>query len=201
MKAFFASIRKTLIAGFLFFLPVFVILVIVTKAWGMLTGVGQKVAGLFGLKTIAGIGTTSIITGLILLLILFLGGLLVRLAFIGNFRIMLEEKILVYIPGYTHYKNIIREKIDKKAATPKTPVLVKMLGHLQPALLVENDEKGNSIIIVPASPSITNGQVFLVKSHDIIELNISEQTLKSSLQSMGKGLLDLQEQINNGNPD
>jgi hypothetical protein len=44
MKSFFANIRKIAVAGFLFLLPVYVLLVIITKAWASLSSVGTGLA-------------------------------------------------------------------------------------------------------------------------------------------------------------
>ena len=45
MKTFFAKLRRVAIAGFLFLLPVYVVLVIATKAWTSLSSVGTDDLG------------------------------------------------------------------------------------------------------------------------------------------------------------
>jgi uncharacterized membrane protein len=67
MKKFFKSLKTTIISGIIFLLPVFVVLIIIQKLYSKLTGFGAQLAALLGIKSVAGIGATSIATTFILL--------------------------------------------------------------------------------------------------------------------------------------
>lgn len=90
MRTFLVNLRNIAIAGFFFLLPVIVVLIIVTKAWGALTSVGAKLAAMFGMKTIVGLASTSVFTGLLLVVICIACGLLVRVTFVSALGNMVE---------------------------------------------------------------------------------------------------------------
>ena len=56
MKQFFANLRQTAIAGFFFLFPLYVVFIVIFKAWTSLTSIGSKLASMFGVKTVLGVG-------------------------------------------------------------------------------------------------------------------------------------------------
>jgi len=114
MKTFFDKFKNTILSGILFFLPVFFLVGLIQKLWNSLTGFGAKLASLVGVKSIAGIGAASLLTTILLILIFYICGLLVQLAFIGKFKSWIENTLLQYIPGYLTYKVKMEEKLFKK---------------------------------------------------------------------------------------
>ena len=109
MKTFLLNLRNVAVAGFFFLLPVIVVLIIVTKAFGALTSVGAKLAAMFGLKTIVGLTSTSVFTGVLLVVICLACGLLV--AFVSAVGNAVEAWLAQYIPGYATYKAMAEEKL------------------------------------------------------------------------------------------
>jgi hypothetical protein len=76
MKRFFANVRNVALSGFFFLLPVYVIFIIITKAWASFSSVGTRVAGMFGMKSIVGVNGSTVISGLLLIIIWIACGLL-----------------------------------------------------------------------------------------------------------------------------
>jgi hypothetical protein len=66
MKAFFIKVKNLAVAGFFFLLPAFVFFIVVTKAWTYLSTLGIRIAALFGMKTIMGLGSDTVFSGLLL---------------------------------------------------------------------------------------------------------------------------------------
>jgi len=60
MKTFLAHVREVAISGFFALFPVYVLFVIITKAWTSLASMGTRLAGMFGLKSILGVGGTTV---------------------------------------------------------------------------------------------------------------------------------------------
>jgi hypothetical protein len=54
MKIFVTGIRNLAISGFFFLLPIFVIFIIITKAWNAMTSIGTRLAGIVGVSSIVG---------------------------------------------------------------------------------------------------------------------------------------------------
>jgi hypothetical protein len=62
MKTFLNKLRDITIAGF-FAQPVYILLLVVAKAWKSLQSLGAGIAGIFGMKPILGIGGGTIFHG------------------------------------------------------------------------------------------------------------------------------------------
>ena len=191
MKTFLINLRNVAVAGFFFLLPVIVVLIIVTKAFGALTSVGAKLAAMFGLKTIVGLTSTSVFTGVLLVVICLACGLLVRVAFVSAVGNAVEAWLAQYIPGYATYKAMAEEKLQHKVRLlPYQAALIKLGDHWRPAYVVEQDRDGNSVVFVPEAPDTSRGKVFLVGRDQVTLLSsLTANQLDASLKGMGKGLL------------
>ena len=86
MKSLFTKIRNLAVAGFLFLLPVYVLLVIITKAWASLSSIGTSLAKMFGLPAMLGVGGSTAVSGLLLIVVWIGCGLVVRISFVDAFN-------------------------------------------------------------------------------------------------------------------
>ena len=93
MKAFFSKVRNVLVAGFLFLLPVYVVLIIISKAWTSLSSIGTKVAAMFGMKSILGVGGSTVFSGLLLIIIWIACGLLVNFSHLHSSAFLSPHKL------------------------------------------------------------------------------------------------------------
>jgi hypothetical protein len=186
MKKFLENSRNTILSGILFFLTIFFLLGLIQKVWQSLTGFGAKLAAFVGVKSVAGVGAASIVTTLLLILIFYICGLLVRFAFIGKFRNWIENTLLQYIPGYLTYKVKMEEKLIKKADERK-PVLVVTPNGSRPGLLIESAGR-SATVYLPNTPDTNNGQVWVVDLSNIRHLKGDAKSLLKSVQYSGKGM-------------
>ena len=190
MKTFFNKAKRLFVAGFLFLLPVFVVFIVVRKAWTALTATGAKIASVFGLQTTTG---AAVFTALLLIVICIVCGLLiVRFSSMKRFNQMVEGQLMKYIPGYGTYKALAEEKLQQKEKIiPWSPALLKTGNDsLQPVFIIEIDDAGNNIILIPAIPETNKGQLFIVKEERLERVStFSANEFDKTLRSMGKGLL------------
>lgn len=193
MKNLFANIRNVAVAGFLFLLPVYVLLVIITKAWTSLSSIGTGLAKLFGLESVLGVGGATAVSGVLLILIWIACGLLVRLSFVDAINKGIERLLVKYVPGYSTYKAIAEDKLHQKTRTlPYASVLVRADPGWQPAFLIEQDVDGHCVLFVPSAPDTSAGNVLLATRDQLRFLPaITANDLDVSLKTMGKGLLDM----------
>jgi hypothetical protein len=83
-------------------------------------------SGLFGIKTILGIHAGVALTGLLLVAIWFLTGLLVRISFVNAMSRAMERNLSRFLPGYATYKEMAEEKLQHKIKIlPYTSALIK----------------------------------------------------------------------------
>lgn len=190
MKKFINKIKNTFLSGVLLFLPLFFLMGLIQKLWSSLTGSGTKIAKLLDLKYFSGVAEASIATSILVILIFYACGLLVRFAFIGNFKNWIEDAILQYIPGYLNYKVRMERRLIKKVGE-WLPVLVKTNEGARPALLIEA-KGGLSTVYFPNSPDTNYGEIWVVDSVMVKQLKGDAKSLMRSIQYSGKGLLEMQ---------
>jgi hypothetical protein len=189
MKIFLARLRNTVVAGFLFLLPVYVLLVVVTRVWTSLSSVGTTLAGMFGLTSILGVGGSTVLSGVLLMLVWLGCGLLVRLPFISRFSKATERWLVRYIPGYEAYRMTAEEKVRLRTL-PYTSALIKHQEFWRPAYLVEQDGVGNCVVFLPSVPDTNRGSIVLATRDELrLVPSMPANALDASLKRMGRGLL------------
>jgi uncharacterized membrane protein len=186
MKSFFEHIRTRVLAGVIFLIPVFVVVTVVQKMLANLKGAGNYLVTTFGIKDLLGSQAVTVVTALILVLLFYFFGWLVRFSMLTRLRDWLENTLLQYIPGYLTYKAKMQEKIEPTADT-RVPVMVSMQNNKRPALLIE-ENAGEATVFFPNSPDTNNGQVMVVSVQQITRLNDGAAAFIKNMQRFGKGL-------------
>lgn len=190
IKRHIANFRNTILKGVLLFLPLYFIWGLIQKIWYSLIKYGSKIAGLSNIKQVAGIGATAIITTILLILIFYIAGLLIRFSIIGKIKNWIENSLLQYIPGYLTYRVKMEESLTKKVDNRK-PVLVATSEGSRPGLEIER--LGQSVTVyIPNSPDTNYGEVWLVDSSQVTLLKGDIYTFLKCVQFSGKGLLKMQ---------
>jgi len=191
MKTFLTNLRNLIISGIFFLLPIIVVFVILTKGWVWLTSIGKRIAQVFGLSSFLGHGGTTVVSGLLLLALCLLCGLLMRYAFLAGLRQSLEGLLLKYLPGYDVYKAMAEEKLqNKRQILPYASALIKQQDYWQPAYIVEQDQNGDHVVFVPDIPDTAKGRILIAKTEQIkILSSVAANDLDACLRRTGKGLL------------
>lgn len=186
MNSFFENVRKTILSGIIFLMPVFAVVFLLQKVWNGMTGYGQQIATFFGVKTFAGVGPASIMKTILLIVIFYGCGLLVRFAMVTRMREWIETNLLVFVPGYLKY----RVKMEEKLLPPvdSRPTVLVRMGHFSKPGLLMGTSGGKAIVFLPSTPDTDNGEVVVMPEQDIEMLTMTAKELKSSLQMSGSGL-------------
>jgi len=166
--------------------PAFVLIAVIEKIFGFLSGFGKGLAASLGLKSIGGISAAPIVTTILLLLIFYLCGLLVRFTFVTKAKEWIENSVLIYIPNYSKYKAKMMSKLQPTKDERK-PALVEINDYLKPCLIVSSSESMTTVFL-PSSPDTDNGEVLIVDSGKVRTLNMDATEFKNSLLLSGKGL-------------
>jgi hypothetical protein len=191
MSQFFTKLRQIVVAGFFFLFPLYVVFVVISKAWTSLTSIGSKLASMFGVKSVIGVGGTTLFTSLAIVAIWLLCGLLVRVSFVSAFSKALERTISGLIPGYATYRAIAEEKVAHKTKLlPYDSALLNQGDCQQPAFVIDKDDEGNFVLFLPDIPETNHGRV-VVAHGDKVRLvpSLSANELDVLLKKLGKGLL------------
>ncbi|MBL0739413.1 hypothetical protein JI750_21160 [Flavobacterium sp. GN10] len=194
MKRFLLQAERNCISGALVLLPLLVFFILLGKVWKFFQDYGEKFAHFLRLDLVLGKYATDIAGGLILLILIYLSGYLMRLAVLKRFTNWIDEKLMIFLPGYEKNKKEAEEKLLKRNHEPKPvtdlPILFKNGDFWQPAHLIEENENGSAVIFVPTAPTHNQGQILIVQSDDFRKLtDTTIGALDESIKSFGKGIL------------
>jgi uncharacterized membrane protein len=186
LKEQLKKIQRTVISGIVLFIPVFVLLAILEKVFGFLSGFGKGLASTLGLKSIGGVSAAPIVTTILLVIIFYLSGLLVRFALVTKAKEWIENSVLNYVPNYAKYKAKMLAKVQPTKDERK-PALVEINDCLKPCLIVSSSES-KTTVFVPSCPDTDNGEVLIVDSKKVKAIKMDIIEFKNSLLLSGRGL-------------
>jgi len=191
MKAFLAKLRNVATAGFFFLLPVYVLFIILTKAWSSLSSLGGSIAGMFGMKSILGVRRQHRFLGTSAHHNLDCVWFARAFLFVAGFNKRVENLLSKYIPGYATYRTIAEEKLRNKVRMlPYSSALIQQQEYWRPAYVVEQDADGNCVVFLPETPDTSSGQILIAKREQVrIVPSVTANQLDATLKQMGKGLL------------
>jgi len=187
MKKWLQHVQKQILAGIIFMIPVFVVLTIFQKLWAALKGGGDTISAYLGLTAVMGGNSATVATALLLVVIFYLLGWLVRFGMLVKFRDWLEESVLQHIPGYLTYKAKMQDKL-MPAQDERVPVMVRMDGGERPGLLIEENTEF-AMVYFPNTPDSNNGQCWCVPLVAVRKLDMSPGGLIKAMQGYGRGIL------------
>jgi len=190
MKTFLGHLRDIAISGFLALLPLYVLFIVIAKVWKSLSSVGAGIAGMFGMKSILGVAGSTVLSGLLVIALWIVIGMLVRFSFMAALSRAAERAMSKYIPGYETYKTIAEEKLQHKVrALDYASALIRWQEYWRPAYIVEQDEDGTCVLFLPDVPETNKGHVLLAKQDQVrVVSSITANQLDASLKKMGRGL-------------
>jgi hypothetical protein len=191
MKQVITKLSQVVIAGFFLLFPMYVVFIVLSKAWMSLTSIGTRLAALFGVKTVLGVGGHQLLTGLLIIFIWLLCGLLVRVSFIGALSRAMERTISSLIPGYASYRAIAEEKIARKTKILPFASAWLTLGDCdRPVFIVDKDNVGNFVLFLPDVPETSRGHLLVARADRVrLMQSLTANQLDAILKKMGEGLL------------
>ena len=189
MRRFLKIIRNHIVTGFVFFMPVLIALVIISKFWNKLLVLGSKISKLLKIDTVLGTTGDAIVTVILIILICIVAGFLVKLSVFKRMSDALDEALANFIPGY----NDLRKTTEKKIGMgPQEEIfetcLVHIQDHWQPAYLVDVKESGEATVYIPIAPTFKTGQVAIVPAEHYKKMKIDSKTLNNYLKEFGRGI-------------
>ena len=108
MNSIWFFIKTTVKGGVFFFLPLFFIVMVIEKAFIVLSKVISPLAIKFGVHNFAGRASIGILILIVIILICFIGGLLTRIRQLKRLNEKLDETLTDLVPQY----RILRSKTD-----------------------------------------------------------------------------------------
>jgi uncharacterized membrane protein len=190
MRSVYRIIRRHIITGFIFLMPVFVAVALINKFWDKIIAVAGKVSNLLFIDVLLGPGGNVIVALILLFLLCMIAGFLVRFTFFKRMSDGIDNKLAGFIPGYVELKKETQKKIGEapKEETVFETCLVQTREYWKPAYLIDIADNGDATVFFPAAPTFETGEVAIVPKDCCKKLTMDSQTLNACLKQLGKGL-------------
>ena len=184
MKETFKKIKSTIISGVILFLPVFILVSLFQKVYGFVYGIGHKLTVILGLDSAS--GWVTVMSAILLVIIVYVFGLIAKLTSVTKAKEWFENNVLNYVPNYSKYNAKMTTKLQP-GEDLRQPALIGINDLWKPGFLISS-ENGKSTVFMPSTPDTDYGEVWVVETGRVKELNMTAKEFKKSLHLSGKGL-------------
>jgi uncharacterized membrane protein len=190
MHAIFTRLRKLIVTGFIFIMPVLITVAVLMRFEKHLLKVG---GGLNKMLRITALGQSgdAVMAVVFFLSICVVAGLLVRISFLRRVSERMDRKLNDLVPGYSQIRSEATKKVG--AGRDEEPLfeacLVKVQELSQPGYIIEENPDGTDTVFVPQAPAFTTGQVYVVDPSRIKKLDINSAALNADLKRLGRGIM------------
>ena len=191
MKKTFDFVKEMLIGGILFFIPLIILVVILQKAFQIADVIVKPIINLLNVTQIFGIGVEIIISIVIILFIIYIGGLISKTAKAKKMVGRLEDALLSKIPGYDMIKNMGESFVGFEENTSFQTVLARIEDAWQLAFLIEEIEGEQYAVYVPGAPNPLSGTVYILEKIRIKRTTIPMKSAMKCLHRLGAGSNEL----------
>lgn len=194
MRSFYAFVKSTLIGGFLFLLPIGVLLIVMAKLVVYARRAGEVIHARLFPGAEGNFGPT-LFAVLFLLLLAFAAGALARTRLGVALFDKLEAGILARLPVYTVIRQAVADLSGgtvRLAAGQGTEVVEVRLDDMTVlGFLIERRESGDAVVFLPGAPSALSGSVALVTGDRIAPTDLSPMEVMAGMRRLGAGLAGL----------
>jgi uncharacterized membrane protein len=191
MHALFTRLRKLIVTGFIFIMPVLISVAVLMRFWKHILRVGGLLSRLMRIDTVLGPSGDAVVAVLFFLTVCLVAGLLIRVSFLRRASERMDHKLNDLIPGYSQLRSETTKKLGVEK--PEEPLfdacLVKMQELWEPGYIIEQNPDGTDTVFVPQAPAFTTGQVYVVDPSRIKKLDINSAALNAHLNRLGKGIM------------
>ncbi len=187
MKPVFAFLKTTLIGGLLMLLPSWLLILLVAKAVGFIKSLAAPLVTRLP-KTI---NFPTLIAVLLLLLVCFLTGLIMRTALGRRGADAIESHLLKRIPGYTFLRGLTHRFAGDKEEESFAVCLAAIGDTLVPALLVEEHPGEQCTVFVPSAPTPGVGVIYIIPRERVHVVDVALTHALGCVTRWGVGSGDL----------
>ena len=141
-------------------------------------------------ESVMGVGLFTVISVLLILLICYLAGVLAESKTIKSLMALLEDNLLVFIPGYAMMKSRASEAIGETDDKWKA-VLIGDNDEWKLGIEVDRQPGGYCTVFFPEPPDAKSGEMKLVHESKLKPLNMPVSKLVKIIRKYGHGAANL----------
>jgi uncharacterized membrane protein len=174
----------------LFLFPAMVLLFIFEKAISIAQSIIQPIKTYLPAERVLGIGTFSLLSLFLILMVCYLAGMLADRKYVKLFISFIEDNLLAFIPGYAMIKSTASETIKDSDDDWKV-VLINEDDDQLFGIEVDKRPDGYSMIFFPEPPDAKSGEMKLMPESNFKRTEISSDTLVKIIRNYGHGSVDI----------
>ena len=179
--------KTTLIGGVLVVLPIYVSALLLVKTLSGIVALLSPVTA----QLPADAQFRRIIAFLIVVLVCFVAGLIVRTGTGLRVKNAFERMLLDKIPGYTLLRGLAGRLAGENKSEMFTVALAEIEEALVPAFIVEELDDGRYVIFVPSVPTPAAGAIYIIARERVHLVDVSFTKAVSVISKWGAGAGDL----------
>ena len=179
--------KTTLIGGVLVVLPIYVSALLLVKTLSGIVALLSPVTA----QLPADAQFRRIIAFLIVVLVCFVAGLIVRTGTGLRAKNAFERMLLDKIPGYTLLRGLAGRLAGENKSEMFTVALAEIEEALVPAFIVEELDDGRYVIFVPSVPTPAAGAIYIIARERVHLVDVSFTKAVSVISKWGAGAGDL----------
>jgi uncharacterized membrane protein len=182
-------LKTTIIGGASFLLPVAIIIFILSYALRLVRRIAEPISHSLHLDHLAGagIGTVTILSIAVLVLISFAAGVIARTAAGRRITRWSESSFLGRFPHYHVIKSMAEGLAHIENASGLKPALINIEGGWQIGYLLEQLDKDWVVVFLPQAPSPMSGNVMYMPQDRVRPLDITMVQAMSIVKAIGVG--------------
>jgi len=187
MKQGLSFVAKSLLAGFLVVVPIYLSVLLLLKAMKSVVSLVRPVALLLP----ESVPAEMLLSLLLVLVICFLIGISVRTSRGKAIRERLEKTLFERIPGYALIRSLTQQLAGSSHEKIWKPAFVEIEEALVPAFIIEEFADGRYTVFVPSVPTPFAGAVYVLDRKRVHPLDVPFTDALRTVSKWGSGSKDL----------
>jgi uncharacterized membrane protein len=191
MKPLVQFLKVTLVGGLLVVLPLWVSLLLLFKAIKGALAMLVPIAKLLPQTVVH----EKVVALLLLLLICFGVGLLIRTELGKRIGDWLEKHLLGRLPGFSILRGMVRQFAGEKEEQSFQPALVEIEEALVPAFIIEKHADGQFTVFVSSSPTPMAGAIYILQPERVHPVDVPLRKAMVCVTKWGAGAAEMRAAI------
>src|SRR5262249_27818768 len=187
MKVLRDFVGTTVVGGVLVLVPIYLAVLLVVKLMDTVVGVVKPIANLLP----AWLPAERLLSLLLVLLLCFLVGVLVRTTRGAAMRDKLERSLFGKLPGYELFRSLSLRATGHSDQAGWKPAIVEVEDAYVPAFIIERLDNGSFTVFVPSVPTPFAGALYVLTPDRVHEIDVPVAQAARALSQWGIGTGDL----------
>jgi len=177
----------TVIGGFVIFLPIGLLVGVLSVVYDTITGILSPIRNLVGFSPDVRAWIVNGASILVIVITFFMVGLVIRTSIGRKVHSLIDTKLLGRIPFYSTLRDTVQQFVSRDKTPFKQVVLADVMNVKMTGFVTDHHANGMHTIFVPTTPNPTNGFIFHVKKSDLVFLDVKPDEAMRTIFGMGTG--------------